>query len=123
VDRAAPGGTFIPYEHDEYWSAFTATANVTFGPSPGSASLPQRDLEWVRARIAPAKLRAFGASGDAQTPLHGELSVGYRPEDEALVVAALRALATELGASIVAATALDGSPIWPDVTTIDPGAD
>ena len=123
VDRAAPGGMFLPFEQDEYWSGFTATANVEFGRSPGSATLSQRDLAWVRARIAPAKLHSFGASGDAGIPLHGHVSVGYRPEDESAVIAALQALATDLGTSIVAATELDGSPIWPDVTAMDPDAD
>jgi hypothetical protein len=123
VDRAAPGGTFSPYERDEHWSDFTATANVQLGPSPGSAGLARRDIEWVRARVTPAHLQSFGASGDAAIPVHGNLSVSYRPEDEGLVIAALQALANELGTAIVAATALDGSPIWPDVVGIEPGAD
>ena len=123
VDRATPGGTFLPYEHDEYWSGFTATANVEFGRSPGSATLPQRDHEWVKAMVAPAHLQSFGASGDAETPMHGKVGVGYRPQDEAAVIAALQAFAIELGTSIVAATELDGSPIWTDVVAIDPGPD
>jgi len=122
VGRATPGGTFLPYTEDEYWSGFTATANVAFGRSPGSITLPHRDLEWVRAMVAPAKVQSFGASGDAQTPVHGNVSVSYRPEDEAAVIAALQALATELGTSIVAATELDGSPIWPEATSgVPPG--
>jgi len=120
VARAAPGGTFLPYAQDEYWSDFTATANVELGRSPGSATLPQRDHEWVKAMVAPAHLQSFGASGDAKTPVHGNVGVGYRPEDEAAVIAALQALATELGTSIVEATALDGSPIWPEVTSGGP---
>jgi hypothetical protein len=119
VDRAAPGGTFRPYTQDEHWSGFSAFSNVVFGRSPGSATLAQRDSEWVKAMVAPAHLRSFGTSGDARTPVHGELSVGYRPEDEAAVVAAVQALATELGTSIVAATALDGSPIWQEATSGD----
>jgi hypothetical protein len=117
VDRAAPGGTFLPYAQDEHWSEFTATANVELGRSPGSATLPQRDHEWVKEMVAPARLQSFGASGDAQTPVHGKVSVGYRPEDEAAVIAALQALATELGTSIVAVTSLDGSLIWPEATS------
>jgi hypothetical protein len=123
VERAAPGGTFLPYTQDEYWSGFTATANVEFGRSPGSATLPQRDHEWVKEMVAPAHLQSFGASGDARIPLHGKVGVAYRPEDEPQVIAALQALATDLGTSIVAATSLDGSPIWPDVVAIDSGPD
>ena len=115
VARANPGGTFLPYEQNEYWSTFTETANIEFGRSPGSAALPQRDMEWVRTMIAPGHLQSFGAFGDAETPVHGKVSVAYRPEDEALVVAALQAFAAELGTTMVAATALDGSPIWPNV--------
>ena len=77
-------------------------------------------MEWVRAQVAPAKLRSYGASGDADTPLHGEISVSYRPDDEAIVVAALLRLATELGTRVVAAYALDDSPIWPDLWNGDP---
>jgi hypothetical protein len=122
VDRTGPGGTFLPYVQDEHWSGFTATANVEFGRNPGSATLAQRDTEWVRSMVAPAHLRSFGASGDAHAPVHGNVSVGYRPEDEAAVVAALQALATELGTTVVAATSLDGSPIWPELTAGDPQA-
>ena len=91
-------------------------AEIRFGASSDSASLSERPSEWVKERVSPAKLRSFGASGDADTPLHAELTLGYRPEDESLVIAAMRALATELGTRVVAAYALDESPIWEELT-------
>ena len=116
VERAAPGGTFLAAVRDAYWSPATESARVVFGASSDSASLSERPSEWVKERVSPAKLRSFGASGDADTPLHAELTLGYRPEDESLVIAAMQALATELGTRVVAAYALDESPIWEELT-------
>ena len=120
VDRANPGGSFLSHEQDEYWSPSTETARVVFGPSRASASLASRDIEWVRARLAPAKIQSFGSSGDANNPLHAEISVGYRPQDDAAVLAAVQRFAAELGTKVVAAYALDESPIWPDLANDDP---
>ena len=118
VERAAPGGRFVATTADQRWTPLTESARVVFGASPDSASLPARPIDWVRARVAPAKLHSFGASGDADTPVHAELSVGYRPDDEPLVIAAIRALASELGTRVVGAYALDESPIWEELTGI-----
>jgi hypothetical protein len=118
VQRAVPGGRFLAATADEHWTPVTESARVVFGASLGSASLPTRPSDWVKARVAPAKLQSFGASGDANTPVHAELSVGYRPDDEALVIAAIRALAAELGTRVVGAYALDESPIWEELTGI-----
>jgi hypothetical protein len=116
VEPRPGAATFHPLTKDAYWSARTESATVTFAPSPESTDFRRFSTDWFKLRIGPARLQSYGVRGDARTPVHLELGIGYAPGEAAEVISAMGRLANELRTRVSSVTALDATPIWPELT-------
>ena len=111
-----PGGTFLARTEDAFWSGRSGYASIEFAPGASARMLVDNGAAWVRSRVEPASVSAVGAQGDARTPLHASLTIWFDPREEGAVIEAVRRLAAELATPVASVEALDGSPIWAQLT-------
>jgi hypothetical protein len=104
---------FLAQSKNAAWSGRTCHVKIEFGPTPDAPSFGSTPLDQLGIEVLPGQVESYGAFGDRAIPIHADISLGYRPDEEPLVIEAVERLATRLGTTIASVIALDGTPGWP----------
>jgi hypothetical protein len=105
--------SFLAQSENAAWSGRTCDVKIEFGPTPDAHLFALTPSDQLSTDVAPGQVHSHGAFGDRAIPIHADISLGYRPDEEPLVIEAVERLATRLGTTIASVTALDGTPGWP----------
>jgi hypothetical protein len=105
--------SFLAQSENAYWGGRTCDVRIEFGPTPDAHLFGLTPSDRLSIEVAPGQVRSYGAFGDRTTPIHANISLDYRPDEEPLVIQAVDRLASRLGTTIASVTALDGTPGWP----------